>query len=685
MEKKLLLSLLLLIFQAFSIERITLPENDFTISTSGGETSFSGGETFGLPGQPDLPVSYLKILVSPNADLKTVKVNLEDIEETEIAGSFRVKKVSLPKTTSGIVYKVKSSTYRNGRDESIYSIDALFPKNCIRSVMVGQLQAFKIVDIAIQRLKYNPVSGKLVELKKAVVVVDYNEERGVGDFYSSVYDDAASIVNTIVKNKDKISTYNSYRKRAIGDYVVITTSSFKNNSRFLPQFVNLKRNDGFNVKVITESDWGGGSGAAAVNNIRNWLISNEPEYVFIIGDPSKGSAIPMVEGPHASVKIPLTDFCYADLNGAYGFDGDSRFYEYANEGITKTRFDQYPEINVGRLPIYNGNISDAEKLLERMIEYMTESASFAESYRLSAFLPLNTFNDSQNGICFGEEVRTRILDPNGYTYERIYYNHAGTTANYPCSYDSTVSIWNRGKFGLMCLQGHGLVNMAEKAIDNAHVAELTTDGFVHGFNISCNNGRPQDPTNLGFAIMKKAGISQIASAVEIWYSTSSISNYGTGATGNDYAFSYMDNLVNFKKGAGACFTKTRASQNLSSDNDWQNHCELNLYGCPAIGLYTYGISDQVNVLQQNNTDQNKTITSTISGSGIVKFKSSVNFNKNSSVEIFDSRGKVVDRIKSIKDNEFIWNSKEAGISKGIYYAKFSKNKNEFATVKLMLK
>ena len=76
-------------------------------------------------------------------------------------------------------------------------------------------------------------------------------------------------------------------------YVVITTSEIKANSSMLPDFAIHKESLGFDVQIITESDFGGGVGDEAAENIRAWLQrhydSNNIEYVLLIGDPRPDS------------------------------------------------------------------------------------------------------------------------------------------------------------------------------------------------------------------------------------------------------------------------------------------------------------------------------------------------------------------------------------------------------------
>jgi hypothetical protein len=69
-------------------------------------------------------------------------------------------------------------------------------------------------------------------------------------------------------------------------YTIITTSAIQSTSSQLNNFIAHKQSLGFDVQVITEADFGGGSGDTAAENIRAWLqdhyLADNIEYVLLI-------------------------------------------------------------------------------------------------------------------------------------------------------------------------------------------------------------------------------------------------------------------------------------------------------------------------------------------------------------------------------------------------------------------
>lgn len=220
--------LFILSLQGYSKTIVPLPKNELEISNVQGFAIFKNLETFGLPGEPNLPVTHLKVLVPPEADLKTVKVNIENEEILELNGKFSIKATELPVTTNGIRFKVEDRKIIDGKDYDIYSTNSFYPANFVRNVKIGKLRSYKIVDVTIQRCRYNPVSGKLIYLKSGNVNVCYNSiENRIPEKFSITRSSTDIIKSTVCNYNDIYQQYSSMRKRAIGDYVIITTSSLK--------------------------------------------------------------------------------------------------------------------------------------------------------------------------------------------------------------------------------------------------------------------------------------------------------------------------------------------------------------------------------------------------------------------------------------------------------------------------
>ncbi len=61
-----------------------LPEQDIYIAQSINGTSFGDSKTFGLPGEPESPITFMTFLLPPDADLKTVSVSIDRCKELPV-------------------------------------------------------------------------------------------------------------------------------------------------------------------------------------------------------------------------------------------------------------------------------------------------------------------------------------------------------------------------------------------------------------------------------------------------------------------------------------------------------------------------------------------------------------------------------------------------------------------------
>jgi hypothetical protein len=168
----------------------------------------------------------------------------------------------------------------------------------------------------------------------------------------------------------KRPTIDQIRKKA---YVIITTSGIKAESGELANFVAHKKSRGFNVKVITEKDFGGGVGDTAADNIRHWLqkhyLKENIQYVLLVGDPRPDTGeIPMKmiwTTPWCKDPIP-SDYYYTDLTGDWDWNGDGRYGMWPDDFGTGG-VDQFYELLVGRIPYY-GSIKDLDAILRKTIK-----------------------------------------------------------------------------------------------------------------------------------------------------------------------------------------------------------------------------------------------------------------------------------------------------------------------------
>ncbi|MHC4707758.1 MAG: C25 family cysteine peptidase, partial [Planctomycetota bacterium] len=257
-------------------------------------------------------------------------------------------------------------------------------------------------------------------------------------------------------------------------YVIITTSAIKAASGELADFVAHKKSRGFNVKVITEKDFGGGVSDTAADNIRGWLqkhyLTENIKYVLLVGDPRPETGqIPMKmiwTHPHCKEPIP-SDYYYADLTGNWDWNADGRYGMWPGD-FGPGGVDQYYEVLVGRIPYY-GSIKDLDAILRKTINYENQSGD-AIQWRKNALLVL----PHKKPVEYFQGIKDRFLEPAGWECHRVCdYNYGldPPPETIPCTMENTIKVWKNGKFGLMLSWGHGRSCSAAGAMDSDHVGE----------------------------------------------------------------------------------------------------------------------------------------------------------------------------------------------------------------------
>ena len=406
-----------------------------------------------------------------------------------------------------------------------------------------------------------------------------------------------------------------FRARAVGDgmgtggdetfttlapgtvYVIITTSAIQNTSLVLPSFISSKENRGFTVQVVTEGTWGGGTGDAAAENLRSWLQSNYEsmgiEYVLLIGNPHPDSGdVPMKNAYPMGLDDPdhlehPTDFYYAELTDEWDNDGDGLYGEYNDD------FNKNPpceaEVAVGRIPYY-GDTEDLDHILAKTISY--ENALEANSaWRENVLLPMDSTDETVPNYLAGEAIKDQVLVPAGWDFHRVYdddYGLVPAPQTTPCTIDNVTSAWNSEDFGGVFWWTHGSTGLAVDVMDISHAATLDDTHPAMAFQGSCHNGAPKSPANLGYSLLKNGCVSTVA-ASEASRNLRTQTYPGNMSPGG-MAYEYAMRIISEQMAAGDALNDLRYDCGADHDirGEWTNYVVHNLYGCPAVGLYSFG-------------------------------------------------------------------------------------------------
>ncbi|HJN75975.1 MAG TPA: C25 family cysteine peptidase [Myxococcota bacterium] len=347
------------------------------------------------------------------------------------------------------------------------------------------------------------------------------------------------------------------------ELIVLTTSELAAGSRELPRFVAFREAEGWEVTLATETDWDHPAQTSAdsrQDRIRAWLKERYAEdpgaFLLLIGDPDPATGdIPMLETyPIASLlhyyppelqtnmsPIP-TDFYYAELTGEWDCDGDGRPWHYPRD-IGEGCMDMMPELYVGRLPVYDGDVGTMDALLERALERDLETD---KSYRHTVLLPGALFgidgtSTVSGGIYQGHSDGGGILAtihrdlPAVFESVRLFEGEGLLESAYErdldLSRDQLLETWAQGA-GVVVWAGHGWKDSTHRVvwvadldedgigdddevispsfIESGDEAELVSAGGAFTWHVSCDNAWPESEDNLATALLSGGAAGTVA-------------------------------------------------------------------------------------------------------------------------------------------------------------------------------
>jgi hypothetical protein len=599
--------------QADGTIRIPLPESDVAVRTDAdGLGRFTGTDTqyIGQTGEPSIPSQSVRVLLPPDADAATVEATVTGYRWTGIDGEWDIPPVGALAVGDGDSTCAVSPTDEaivNARDPGIYESDALFPAEPIVKVDVQEMRGWKMAQVLYAPFAYNPVEKQVFQLSGNAIEVTFETTSFKTSSASADLTSADAVREMTVNFAEMSGEYGGYAVSAdTGRYVIITTSAIQAASTKLTDFVASKAARGFTVQVVTDNAWGGGTGNTAAENIRSWLKTNyvslNIKYALLIGNPNPSSGdVPMKmcypqKYDLAYPECP-TDFYYAELtSNDWDRDGDGKYGEYIDDFLSIPP--RVAEVAVGRIPYY-GSISDLDHILSKIIDYETLPDADL-SWRRHVLLPMKPSDNVTPGYQLGEEIRNTILVPNGWTYHRVYdqYNTycnpgdpgyilsiPGDTETTPCTVSNVTNAWNASDFGGVFWWTHGSSTSAEYVMDSATAATLDDAHPSFAFQCSCLNGAPETTNNLGYSLLKNGCVSTVSASRVSWYQTKQTSFAGT-PTNAGMTFEYASRLIADEMYAGDALNGLKADVSPYDQVLWMNYLDFNLYGDPALGLYT---------------------------------------------------------------------------------------------------
>ncbi len=606
----------LVLFSAAQAEQIKLAVEVPVISISpaaDGSVALicSGSEWLGSPGEPAIPWRVLTVLLPADARPESVAASLEGAQWASISGTQRLQPIPPIATWDGMQLVAETSSAVAGGN-TIYATDAFWPAEGARLLSVGALRKWRLAQVAVPLARYNPVRGELQRLEAGQIVVGFDlggKQALKSSAIGGTDQIGADAVRRIAANYADQQV--SYAETAAGGdsggtitpvYAIITTSAIQTASTKLSDFVAHKNLFGYDTRIITEEQWGGGTGDAAAENIRSWLkahyASDGIEYVLLIGnaDPTSGDVpMKMLWPRHNESTYPEapSDFYYSDLTGNWDLDGDGYFGEFPDDFGTGG-VDRNWEVLVGRVPYY-GAVADVDAYLAKAIQYERSPAG-GIGWRKNVLLPMKPSDSSTPGYQLGEAIRNNILSPAGWSSYRIYESDYGLTPppeKTPCTIADVTSVWGPGIFGLVVYWTHGSSSSAISVMDVFSALNLSNNYPVFTFQVSCENSHPE-VANLSAVLLKTCAVSTVGATRVSWYYIGQ--TYYDGSPSNSgMSYEYCQRVVTDGLSCGSALGELKQTLSVPGTAMWMNFVVFNIYGDPSLSIIPKSYPLTVNV------------------------------------------------------------------------------------------
>lgn len=219
--------------------------------------------------------------------------------------------------------------------------------------------------------------------------------------------------------------------------------------------------------------------------------------------------------------------------------------------------DHHAEIIVGRIPVYDDDYVQLDKIIRKIIDYETDPENI--DWRKSLLLPMVPMDDITTSVGLGEALMNDVAIPNSFTYYRIYQEDYGLgPEKTPCSFENTYNEWSKG-YGMVTWHTHGGIDGASEVFRLEDIAHLDDSKPAFTFQGSCSNAWPESKNNLAYGLLKKGGIAMAAATrMSTYYKGDYITPFNPKYIGNNImAYFYTKYLISDGWNAGQALKKVK--------------------------------------------------------------------------------------------------------------------------------
>lgn len=310
----------------------------------------------------------------------------------------------------------------------IYEGKALYPSAIVATGETAWIRDFRVLPLNINPMQYDPATGCIKHYKGIEVSVRFNGNRDTSLGYSGYSTAFSKIYEANILNFADLRALITApaQARVLVIYGNSTDTTFQTK---LTEFVNWKRQKGYDVNIASTSQTGGSSTTAIKNYIQGQYNNTDtrPDYIVLIGDVNGSYAIP----------------AYFETESGYNGEGDYPYTFLAGS-------DMLGDVFIGRLSAenlsqlttlfakiytYEKNVQNTDAVaawMDRMLLIGDPSTSGQSCVYVTKYIretakrayPLYSFIENYSGG-YSSTINTGINQGVGFFSYRGYYGTSG--------------------------------------------------------------------------------------------------------------------------------------------------------------------------------------------------------------------------------------------------------------------
>lgn len=455
---------------------LTAPE--FKQTAQGIQVNLAGGESFGNPGEPDLPWFGYKLLLPLGCEAYDVTVKRSG------RISYDLGDIIMPVQTQ---YPISHGAIDRWDEPAadIYDFNAIFPKQAEKGLRTEFLNGHPIAFGAVSAFDYHPKARQLVFYSHIEVEVNYHSSARAASAMDLLKKDAF-IMQRLKASVDNQAEIPHYRFSREGGYEYLMIVDGDKMVQWQP-LENFYQNRGIAVLLQPlDQIYASTPGRDNQEKIRNFIIdiyANHPlRYVLLGGDdgliPHRGFYVALV-GEYESDPDIAADLYYCALDGNWNTNNNDLWGE-----IGET--DHAPEVALGRI-CYNNDAEIANQI-NKIILYQSSPVE----NRIKSASMVGELMDATP--TYGGDYMDEMIGGSG--------NHGYTTAGVPADWNidkiyDRISSWGSSDILATLSSGANLINHLGHSnttfnmkISNYQVtsSNISNDGVTENYSVYFTQG-----------------------------------------------------------------------------------------------------------------------------------------------------------------------------------------------------